>query len=472
MRLIKPFILLILTIAIIGCGLYGPTYSKPEIDTPKKWNSRDYLAVDSNANLPMTKWWQKFNDPQLNYLIESALNNNNNIQTAIGNIEAAKGQLQQVQYMWIPTIMSAAGYNGAANGSLAPIGYGVGLLPNYALNIFQLIRATEYAKANLEAVRAAKDAVRLSVITQTVGGYFTLLGQDYLLSLQKQLVTDLSELLRLAKLQYKKGLISLYSLQQFEQQYEQASAQIPILQNNIVSAQNTLRLLLNLNPGDIKRGKLLMQLKSNDIIPANLPSQVLRNRPDVQQAEQQLIAANANIGVAIATFFPTIGLTNNMGTAAHQLNNLFSGSSDYWSKQILVSMPILDFIVYGQIKQARGQYYAAYYNYIQTVRSAFAAVDTDLSAHEKYYKSLISQIKNYDSSKVAYDLAGISFNKGLYSLPTLLNNKVTMDNAEIAVANSKILQLNTIVQLYQDLAGGYMPNNTEQLKEESKGTIH
>jgi outer membrane protein, multidrug efflux system len=461
---IKQIVILILTLAITGCGLYGPTYSKPEISTPKKFHSRDYLSEDSNANLPLTAWWKNFNDPQLNYLIESALKNNNNIQVAIGNIEAAKGQLQQVQYMWIPTMNLGASYTNAP-AYLTPIGYVAGLLPTYALNIFQLIRSIEYAKANLEAVRAAKDVVRLSVITQTVGGYFTLLGQDYLLRLQQQLVADLHELLRLAKLQYQKGLISLYSLQQYEQQYEKAKSQIPILQNNIVSAQNTLRLLLNQNPGDIKRGIAFMNLKSNGIIPASLPSRVLRNRPDVQQAEQQLIAANANIGVAIATFFPTIALTNNVGSAAPQLNGLFSSSTDFWNKQILATMPILSFGTYGQIKQAKGLYYAAYYNYVQTVRNAFAAVDTDLSAHEQYYKSLMSQIKFYDSSKVAYKLATKSYHKGLYSLPTLLNNKVTMDNALISVANSKITQLNTIIQLYQDLAGGYMLDDTEKLQD-------
>ena len=461
---IKLIVLLILTMAITGCGLYGPTYSKPDITTPKKWHSRDYLSEDSNANLPLTAWWQKFNDPQLDSLIEDALKNNNNIQVAIGNIEAAKGQLQQIQAAWIPTMNLGAGYTNAP-AYLTPIGYVVGLLPTYALNVFQLIRSIEYAKANLAAVRAAKDAVRLSIITQTVGGYFTLLGQDYLLKLQQQLVADLAELLKLANLQYKKGLISLYSLQQYEQQYEQANAQIPILHNNIVKAQNTLRLLLNQNPGEIKRGEVLMALKSNNITPINLPSKVLQNRPDVRQAEQQLIAANANIGVAISTFFPTIALTNNVGSGSQQLNSLFSGSSDFWNKQILATMPILSFGTYGQIKQAKGLYYAAYYNYVQTVRGAFAAVDTDLSAHEQYYKSLTSQIKLYESSRVAYDLATKSYHKGLYSLPTLLNNKVTMDNALITVANSKISQLNTIVQLYQDLAGGYMQYNTEQLQE-------
>lgn len=452
----KNSLLVILAVALVGCGLFGPNYQAPELDALKAWNSRDYLSQQgANTNLPELAWWDKFNDPQLSYLIESALQNNNNIQVAEGNVKAAAGQLKQIEYSWIPNISAIAGYTNATANLMNP-GYGVGLLPSYSLNIFQLINSTKFAKANLAAVKAAKDGMRLMVITQTSGGYFAYLGQDYLLTLQKQLVADLADLLRLSKIQYKKGLISLYTLQSYEQQYEKASVQIPILQNNVVNAQNTLRLLLNQNPGEIKRGLPFMVVKSDNIIPVNLPSRVLRSRPDVQQSEQQLIAANANVGVATSTFFPTVSLTDAAGYASPQLAQLFTPGNEFWNNQIAATMPILSFSTYGQIQQAKGGYYAAYYSYIQTVRSAFASVDNDLSAHDKFAKSLAAQFKNYDSAKIAYDLAKISYEKGLYSYPTLLTNKVTMDNAAILVTQSKIAQLNTIVQLYQDLAGGYM----------------
>lgn len=451
----KNLLLLILFAALAGCGLLGPTYQKPDVKAPEAWNSRDYLSQNESTNLPEIAWWTRFNDAQLNYLIESALKNNNNIQVAVGNVQAAAGLLKQIEYSWIPNISALAGYSNNATNFINP-GYVAGFLPNYSLNIFQLISSTKFAKANLSAVKAAKDTVRLTVISQTSGGYFAYLGQDYLLTLQKQLVVDLAELLRLGKIQYDKGLISLYTLQSYEQQYEQAEAQVPILQNNVVAAQNSLRLLLNQNPGEIKRGAKFMAIKGNGIIPVDLPSGVLRNRPDVQQSEQQLIAANANIGVAISTFFPTISLTGAGGYSSSQLQQLFTPGNDFWNERIAATMPILSFSTYGQIEQAKGGYYAAYYSYIQTVRSAFAAVDNDLSAHDKFAKSLANQFRNYDSSKVAYDLASVSYGKGLYSLPTLLTNRVTMDNAAILLAQSKLAQLNTIVQLYQDLAGGYL----------------
>lgn len=466
MKLRNIISLLALGGIVTGCGLFGPTYSKPNTQDPNKFPSRDVLSVTESANLPMMAWWKSFNDPQLNKLIESALKNNNNIQAAIGNIVAAQGQLRQVQFNWIPTASISGGYSSR---SFIGEGYNFAATPAYSLNVFQQIRAQEYAKANYEAVRAAKDTVRLSVISSTVTGYFTLLGQDYQLQLQKQLVKDLEDLLKFANIQYKNGYISLYQVQSYEQQYQNAKAQVPIIENNIVASQNALRVLLNENPGNIERGLKFMQLNSYGVIPANLPSQVLRNRPDVRQAEQQLMAANANIGVATSSFFPSISLTGVGGTAAQALSGLFSAGSDYWVKSASISMPFLNFGIYGQIEQAKGQYYSAYYNYLQTVRSAFASVDNDLSAHQQLTVSLDSQKLNYDSSVIAYNLAESSYRDGLYSKPTLLQNAVTMDQAALVLQQSKLQQLGTIVQLYQDLGGGYEYHNFESTNKFGDG---
>lgn len=466
MRIKNSICLVALATAMAGCGLMGPSYEKPDTNNPGSFPSRDTLAVTESANLPAMAWWKSFNDPVLNQLIESALKNNNNIQAAVGNIIAAQGQLRAIQFAWIPTGSASFGYS---NRSFVGQGYNFSGSPSYSLNIFQQIKSQEYAEANLAAQRAAKDTVRLSVISQTATGYFTLLGQDYQLQLQKQLVKDLGDLLTLAKAEYANGLISLYQLQQYQQNFDSAKAQIPIIENNIVSSQNALRVLLNENPGNIIRGKKFMDINSYGIIPANIPSQVLRNRPDVQQAEQQLIAANANIGVATATFFPTISLTGTGGTAANALSGLFGAGTDYWVNAATATMPILNFSIYGQIQQAKGQYYAAYYNYLQTVRSAFAAVDNDLSAHQQLTTSMDTQIDAYKSSKTAYVLAESSFVNGLYSKPTLLQNAVTMDNAAIVVQQSKLQQLGTIVQLYQDLGGGYGYENNESANKLSSG---
>lgn len=455
------FLSFIVVMTVASCALYGPTYTKPPSNSPTSWSTQDSLSYSSNAELPMMAWWQRFDDPALSDYIETALKNNNNIQMAVGQSMAAQGQLEQIQFAWVPTLDMAVG-SGNKSSTLVPSGYSAGLVPGFSLNIFQWIRSTEYAKANLAAVDAAKDAVRLTIISQTAGSYFACLGQSYLLELQRNLVEDSKQLLDLSQIQYEKGLISLYTLQQYEQQYDTAKVQLPIMQNNVVVANNALRLLLNENPGNISVvNAQFMRLKSQGIVPVNLPSQVLKNRPDIREAEQQLIAANANIGVATSTFFPTVTMTGALGSSSEQLENIFSSGTAYWTHQSQLAFPALNIPAFGQIKMAKGQYYSAHYNYIQTVRAAFESVDNDLSAHDRYYASFEAQMQNSNSAKKAYDLAKISYEKGLYSYPTLLTNKVNWDNAQINLAKYKLAQLNTIVQLYQDLGGGYEVNNSQ-----------
>ncbi len=334
-------------------------------------------------------------------------------------------------------------------------GYSAGVLPDYALNLFQYLRSSERTKATLFAAATTRDTVVLSVISQTASGYFSYAGQSLLLEQQQQLVSDLKALLFLSNKKYTEGLISLYSLQAYEQQYDKAKAELPVIQNNVVVSRNALRLLLNENPGHIGIGSQFMRLKSNGVMPTNVPSQVLKNRPDVRGAEQKLIASNAEVGVVTSTFFPTISLIGVAGSGTKELARLFSSNTDYWNHLTLFTMLLVAPEYPGQIKSAKGLRYAAYREYIQVVRSAFKSVDDDLSAHQAYYASLVAQNKNFSSSKKAYTLAEDSYEKGLYSYPTLLVNKINLDNAAIALTLSKIAQLTTIVKLYQDLGAGY-----------------
>ena len=449
------FFYILLSPIFDGCALLGPVYTKPNINLLNQWISSDQLSNISTANLPMMAWWKRFNDKQLTHFIEKAVENNNDIQVAIGHVLAAQGELSQIQLSLMPSVNALLLGYANTNAYLLLPGYNSGFMPSYALNLFQYIRSNEWAKAKVAMARAAKDAVALSVISQTSAGYFTYLGQSYLLDQQRQLVADLSELLSLSTKQYQQGLISLYTLQQYQQQYETANAELPLVANNVVLARNALKLLLNENPGKIPLETSFMGLNSEGIIPTNMPSQVLKNRPDVRAAEQSLIAANANVGIVTSTFFPTLSLTGIAGSGSRSLSQLFSGGSDYWNRVISVTMPILAPEFNGRYKSAMGLRYAAYRNYIQTVRIAFKSVDDDLSMHQKYSTSLVAQRLNFSSSQKAYRLADLSYKKGLYSYPTLLVNKINMDNAGIVLTKTKLAQLNTIVQLYQDLGGGY-----------------
>ncbi len=465
-----------LTIGAIlsGCGLWGPDYTKPTVDTPSAWSSADNLSTsEMNASLPDTAWWEKFNDKSLNSLMAQALKNNLSVQQSIGSIIQAQGYLEQIQMGWVPAFAPTAGYanttsfNNVLSATAASAsagrngGYNVGIIPTYTLNIFQQLRNQEAAKAQLYAAQATKDAMRLTILSQVSGSYFTLSELNYQLELQESLVADTGKLYELAGSQYKEGYISLLSLQSYEQKYQTAKAQIPVIKNDIVSTQNALQVLINRNPGAIMLGSNFNNIVMDGIIPANIPSTVLKQRPDVVSSEQQLVAANADIGVATSVFFPTISLTVGTGTASPALNGLFSDTNDFWQFSGTATFPLVNLAAFGAIKSAKGAYYTAYYNYIYTIRNAFSQVDSGLSAHERITASYNEQAKVYDSTKVAYGLSVDNFNKGLYSELDELNAKVTMDSAAITLASLKLQQLQTIVNLYQYLAGGYNVNNTE-----------
>jgi len=374
---------------------------------------------------------------------------------ALCRVLDAQGELLQVQYSIIPSVNALIlGYANTKINIFDP-GFSSGVLPTYALNLFQYLRSSERAKAKALASAATRDTVALSVISQTAAGYFAYSGQSYLLSQEQRLVADLKDLLYLSKKQYTEGLISLYTLQQYEQDYDKAKAELPIVQNNVVLSRNALKLLLNENPGDVGIGSKFMNLNSRALVPENLPSQVLKNRPDVRAAEQKLVAANAEVGVVTSTFFPTVSLTSIGGSVAEGLTRLFSGGHDYWNGLTLFGMPLLAPEYPGQYKSATGLRYAAYREYIQVVRYAFKSVDDDLSAHQEYYSSFVAQGHNFSSSQKAFSLAENSYEQGLYSYPTLLINKINMDRAAIDLTKSKIAQLTTVVRLYQDLGAGY-----------------
>lgn len=469
----KRLSILLIGVLVTGCGIWGPSYEKPNLDTPDKWHSTDSLSqMESDANLPDTAWWRNFNDPKLNGLVESALKNNNNIQMAIGNIIQAEGNLQRVRMGWVPTLSVSPSYgstgsfgSGTSNTANAfttgggNAGYQVGLMPNYTLNIMQQLRMQEQAEAQLLVAKYTKDAMRLTVISQVAGSYFTLGQQRYTLELQKQLVTDTGKLYELAKGQYNHGLISLLTLQQYLENYQNAKAQVPIIENNIVATQNALKVLINQNPGEVMMGSKFIEMPMTGIIPANMPSTVLKQRPDIMQAEQNLVAANANIGVATSFFFPTLNITGGVGTATSQFSQLFSSTTDWWSTQIGARMPVLNMAQFGVIKGAKGAYYTSYYQYVQTVRQAFAEVDNGLSGHQKITDSYNQQLEAYNSSVTAYKLGIDNFKNGYFNELQELNYKVSMENAAISLANTKLNQLQSIVNLYQALAGGYNINN-------------
>ena len=433
MKLVIKSLIISIPFAILcGCGLMGPTYKKPLIPTPTHFRSDSTgVLVESGVNFSDTSWWARFNSLTLNSLIDDALKHNNNIQMAVGNIAIAQAQLKRVNMSWIPTIslggtagVGQANYNSGVQNSFNF--YSAGLVPNYSLNILKQIKQ---------------------------------------IAQQQKLILDLTEIVELTQIQYKRGYVALTDIQQYQEQLEQAKIQLPALEHNKTVIENTLSVLLNRSLGKITQDNKFADIDINGIIPINLPSSVLRNRPDIMQAEAELKIANADIGVATANFFPSINITTPIGLLNTNYSSLFNPSGDFWVAQITAIMPILDLGLYALLKEKKAQYYVAYYNYIQTVKLAFADVDNNFSNYNTLVKMAISAKSLYEVANSNAKLNQKSYQLGYLSYMDTVSSRLVLDNAQLNLTQVKLQQLQALVNLYQALAGGYNYNNSDKLNK-------
>ena len=493
-------LLVVMTAAISGCAMFGPKYTKPVVNMPSKWNSESVVANaqesragSSSSNIlestsitqpesavTYTAWWKKFNDPILNDIIDQVLANNNNIQVAIGNMLSAQSDLEKTKMLWIPTLsLGGGGFIGQSfnqnissnNPSFTTLGqqnstsfYGdyAGFVPSYSVNILQLVQGEKLAKLNVKMRTAAKNAVRLAVIGQAAGSYFALLGLNKQLILQKQMIADAESLSGYVQLQVNAGAASPERLSMIRQVLAQLRTSLPTIEDNIVATNNALRVLMNKNPGVIDSNNSIDNINVTGVIPLSLPSQVLKSRPDLVAAEAGVEASNTKIGLSMSEFFPSINLISPVGTSSFQLSNLFSGSTDFWMTQVAAAVPILNLGIYADIDRSKADYYSAYYRYIQTVRNAFAEVDDSLSKYHSAAKICTDRADEVASANDLYTIGDLSYQYGKNSYADTIGFKLNLDSALLEFNQAKINQLNSIVNLYQVLGGGYDYHNTDK----------
>jgi NodT family efflux transporter outer membrane factor (OMF) lipoprotein len=463
----------LLSFTVYGCSIFAPEYQQPNVVAPTQFKSG--IIVESSTQLSSLQWWQKFNDPLLNKMIIQALKNNNQIKMAQSNILQAQAQLKMANYAWVPTLnfstMGMTGNNYATNftpqgslskslsgGNLANSNFNLwqgGFVPNYTFNVFANINQYRLAKANLELQQATLNAMRISVISQISGGYFMLLGLQQQLLLQRDLVNNLTELSKLQQIKINAGSSDFTQLRLLQQEMDDAKTQIPQLEYSISSTENALKILLGENPGKISVSQNLNNYDLVNIIPAKLSSTILKNRPDVLVAEDNLKLANANVGLANSLFFPTISLTGNIGQASVALKNLFSLGTGFWFVQAAANMPVLNLGDYEQIKASQGGYYVAYYNYVQTLKAVFADVDNSLTNYQKTNEAYLTAHDAYLAIQDYSKLINVQYNNGAQDQISLINAKLKLNSSALNLNYAKMQQLSTIVQVYQSLAVGY-----------------
>ena len=330
-------------------------------------------------------------------------------------------------------------------------------------------RLTEAARANLLATEEARRGVILSLTASVASSYIQLLTLDEQLEVANRTLANYGETVRQFELKFQYGQVSELNVEQARSEYETAAAAIPPIKAQIVQTENALCILLARNPGPISRGKQLSQIES-PAVPSGLPSQLLVRRPDLAQAEQNLIAANAQIGAAKALYFPTISLTGALGTASSDLTNLFKGPSRMWSYAGTFTGPIFTAgAIAGQVQQAKAGQKAALLSYENAIQSAFKDVENALSAHRESLDQLQAQERLVKSLKEYYRLARMLYDGGYTQYLTVLDAENKLFQAELNYAQIRGSSLSALISIYQAMGGGWV-NEAEKLTErQAKG---
>jgi outer membrane protein TolC len=423
----------------------------PNVGAPTSFPSANTPTFVNVESLPYVAWWEQFKDPVLNQLIESAINNNLDLQAAVQNLNQARGQLRQVELGWIPNIDGYMGYS--TNPALGDIGSFYGAWPTYTLNIANNIQNQRYAGYQKNEVEAMVQGVRLTLIGQVCASYFTLIAQEKQLYLLRKLDQDITDMVSLITQQQKIGLDSNINVASIQSKQKQIHAQIASVEHNIRISNNALRYLIDENPGDIEHNYSFDYFNFNQIKPMDLPANVLANRPDIIMAYQATQRAHAAVGVSYSTLFPSIQLDKFFGAGAG--NGSTALPTQYATMVDSYLLWGLNPSVFGQIEAQKGAYYSQIYQYIQTVRKALRDTDNSLSANIKIseqYKSLDESLKIF-TKKI--DLQKGLYKSGLISRLNVLEYTIDLDTLKIVVNQAKLEQAMSLVNVYQELAGGY-----------------
>jgi multidrug efflux system outer membrane protein len=451
-------------LVLAGC-MTGPDYRRPSLELPQAFQYEPREAAET-AN---AQWWKQFRDPVLDALIAEALANNPSVKVAVANLEQAAGVFAQARSGLFPQVgygasgdRSRATEAGAAPAiaSLVPnpqTAYQIALNASWELDLWGRIRRlSEAARANVLASDEARRGVILSLVASVATGYIQLRGLDAQLEVAQRTLATYAESVRLFELQFKYGQVSQMTVAQAQSQYETAAAQIPQIESQIAQSQTALAILLGRNPGPIERGKTIDELALPSV-PAGVPSSLLERRPDLLQAEQTLIAANAQIGAAKALYFPAISLTGALGTASADLSKLFSGPARVWSYAGVITGPIFTFgAISGQVAQAEAAQQAALWNYRLSIQNAFGDVDNALIASQKLQEQLEAQARLVTALRDYSRLARLQYDAGYAPYSTVLQAEQSLFPAELTLASVRASLYASAANIYKAMGGGWV----------------
>jgi multidrug efflux system outer membrane protein len=473
----KRSIVIVMTILLLGGCAIGPDYRKPEIAPPPTWMVDMQQAKDT-AN---TLWWGQFNDPALNDLIDTALRENYDLRIATARVEEYYGRYGATRADLFPQIgYDASGSRTQLTGK-GPItltpgtssiynSYQAEFNASWEIDLWGKIRrATEAARADLMAVEDFRSGVILSLVTSVATAYVDLRSLDQQLEIAKQTAKSREESVKLFDIRFKGGNISEMELSQVKSEYYVALAAIPDLEKRVRQQENFINLLLGRNPGPIARGKAINQI-ALPTVPAGLPSDLLARRPDIRQAEQQLIAANARIGVAKAQYFPSISLTGFFGSASTELSDLFTGPAKSWSYAGMLAGPIFTAgKIKGTVKAAQAVQQEALFGYEQAIRNGFREFEDALIDQDRTRMQLDAQAKQVEVLATYARLARLRYENGYTSYIEVLDAERSLFNSQLSYAQTQDVLLRALVNVYKAMGGGWVVE-ADKLSSQPTGT--
>jgi len=457
-------VLLSAALLLSGCTV-GPNYKRPVVAVPPTYRGAvpDETAQTDTATLGDQKWRDIFQDEQLRALIRTALQQNYDVRIAASRVLEANAQLGITRADQFPTLSAGAGIGDVrtAQAKFLPkfetsIGQ-VNLSAAWELDFWgKFRRATEAARANLLASKWARQEVVSTLVANVADAYFQLRALDLQLEISKRTLDSRQESLHLTRILANGGATSLLDVRQAEQLVFTAGAEIPALEQQVEQQENFLSILLGQNPGDIPRGQTLTEQRQPSQVPPGLPSSLLERRPDIRQAEEQLVAANAEIGVARAAYFPDISLSGSGGFQSSALTNLFSGPAGAWSFGASLAQPIFTGgRLRSGVRLAEAQQQTATLFYQQSIQEAFRSVSDALVAYRKTREFRAQQELLFESAKDAARLSQMRYTGGATGYLEVLTNETNAFSAELGLVQARLNELLALVQLYEALGGGW-----------------
>jgi multidrug efflux system outer membrane protein len=450
-------------IAMAGC-MVGPNYHRPVVQVPAAYRDlgespQAQTQAASFADLP---WWQVFQDPQLQELIRTALKENYNLQLAAERISAARAQVTVTRSSLFPQVQAGGDFSGGKDPSTQSKYNILALTADAAfqLDLFgRLRRATEASRAQLLATEDARNTVILTLVSDVASDYFTLLQLDLELQITRDTVKTQEDSVKLTRLRLDHGVATKLDVLQSQQVLDTANAQIPDLERQIGQEEDAISILLGHYPEGVRRGRPLVEQPLPPEVPPGIPSTLLERRPDIRQVEQDLVTANAEIGVAKAAFFPQISLTGG-GGGAFGRSTLFSGlmssQTGIWSYGAQVNQPIFTGgALRGNLKLAESEHRQELIAYKQVIQLAFRDVSDALIGYQKLHQVRVAQETTVKDLQDTVDTSLVRYRGGITTYLEVLDGQRSLFSAELTLAQARGSEYQSLVQLYKALGGGW-----------------